>query len=251
MRLFLGMWQTLSRLTGLTGYPGPQGPPDTNLDRNLAVPNDSRLTWGDLPALFGSLARGKISLRRKRLLACGACRLHWNTTTDARLRRAIELSEHHADGLISEEQMQVSSRETEELVELRGQRRNGADDLGPIVELERAVADLARGEILLSLLHAWQADCTRQKDWLVLIRDLLQGTMSTVTVQPTWKKWNDQLVEKVARTIYDEARFDELPILADALEEAGCDHPLLLSHLRSPGPHYRGCWALDWVLEHP
>jgi len=39
-----------------------------------------------------------------------------------------------------------------------------------------------------------------------------------------------------------------LPILADALEEAGCDDVDVLAHLRGPGPHARGCWALDLVL---
>lgn len=39
-----------------------------------------------------------------------------------------------------------------------------------------------------------------------------------------------------------------LAVLSDALEEAGCDDAEILSHLRSPGPHVRGCWALDLVL---
>ncbi len=42
--------------------------------------------------------------------------------------------------------------------------------------------------------------------------------------------------------------FDELPVLADALEEAGCTGAEILEHLRSPGRHARGCWALDLLL---
>jgi hypothetical protein len=41
---------------------------------------------------------------------------------------------------------------------------------------------------------------------------------------------------------------DRLAVLADALEDAGCADPDLLAHLRGPGPHVRGCWALDLVL---
>lgn len=52
----------------------------------------------------------------------------------------------------------------------------------------------------------------------------------------------------LARVIYDERRFEELPVLADALEDAGCDCAQMLAHLRSPGPHVLGCWALDCVL---
>ena len=53
---------------------------------------------------------------------------------------------------------------------------------------------------------------------------------------------------KLARTIYDDRRFDLLPILADALEEAGCGDAEILAHCRGPGPHVRGCWAVDLVL---
>ena len=49
----------------------------------------------------------------------------------------------------------------------------------------------------------------------------------------------------MAQWIYQERAFAELPILADALEDAGCTDPTLLDHLRRPGPHFRGCWALD------
>jgi hypothetical protein len=52
----------------------------------------------------------------------------------------------------------------------------------------------------------------------------------------------------LAQGIYEERAFDDLPVLADALEEAGCDQPDLLAHLRGPGPHVRGCWAVDLLL---
>jgi hypothetical protein len=48
--------------------------------------------------------------------------------------------------------------------------------------------------------------------------------------------------------MYEERAFDRLPILADALEEAGCAEADLLAHLRGPAPHVRGCWALDLLL---
>src|SRR5262249_3045115 len=56
-------------------------------------------------------------------------------------------------------------------------------------------------------------------------------------------------VKKIAQTIYDERQFENLPILADALEDAGCDNADILSHCRSPGPHVRGCWLVDLILE--
>jgi hypothetical protein len=41
---------------------------------------------------------------------------------------------------------------------------------------------------------------------------------------------------------------DPFAILADALEEAGCTDAAILSHLRGPGPHVRGCWVVDLLL---
>ena len=58
----------------------------------------------------------------------------------------------------------------------------------------------------------------------------------------------DGIVYKLALHAYEAHAWDRLPILADALEEAGCDDVDVLAHLRGPGPHARGCWALDLVL---
>jgi hypothetical protein len=58
----------------------------------------------------------------------------------------------------------------------------------------------------------------------------------------------DDAVRQLAEVIYESQEFDRLPLLADALEDAGCTDAELLGHLRSPGPHVRGCWAVDLVL---
>jgi hypothetical protein len=60
--------------------------------------------------------------------------------------------------------------------------------------------------------------------------------------------WNDGTVRRIADGIYQERAFDRLPILADALLDAGCDNEALILHCRSEGPHVRGCWALDLIL---
>lgn len=63
------------------------------------------------------------------------------------------------------------------------------------------------------------------------------------------ERWLTPDVLRIAQEIYEDRRFDELPVLADALEiEGGCDHTGLLGHLRSPGPHYKGMWSLDLIL---
>ncbi len=60
--------------------------------------------------------------------------------------------------------------------------------------------------------------------------------------------WLTPAVVNLARTIYEERTFVLLPILADALEEAGCDNADILQHCRGPGPHTRGCWPLGLLI---
>jgi hypothetical protein len=79
------------------------------------------------------------------------------------------------------------------------------------------------------------------------LRDLAGQLFAVVRLDPSWLTWNEGIVPKLARSI-EEGRFEALPVLADALEEAGCDCTALLDHCRSRGPHIRGCWALDLLL---
>ena len=67
-------------------------------------------------------------------------------------------------------------------------------------------------------------------------------------VEPAWLAWNGGTVPQLAQAIYEERAFDRLPILADALEEAGCTDAEILRHCREPGEHARGCWPLDRIL---
>jgi hypothetical protein len=60
--------------------------------------------------------------------------------------------------------------------------------------------------------------------------------------------WRTTAVMALARCAYEERSFDLLPVLADALQDAGCPEGAITSHLREPGPHVRGCWAVDLAL---
>ncbi|HYV39293.1 MAG TPA: hypothetical protein VE988_26630 [Gemmataceae bacterium] len=60
--------------------------------------------------------------------------------------------------------------------------------------------------------------------------------------------WNDSTIPKLAQAIYEAQAFDRLPVLADALEEAGCQDEDMLNHCRRPGVHVKGCWVFDLVL---
>lgn len=81
-----------------------------------------------------------------------------------------------------------------------------------------------------------------------LVRDIFGNPFRPSTIDPTWLTWNNGTVAKIAHTIYDDRRFDIMPILGDALEDAGCVDGQILGHCRGPGPHVRGCWAVDIIL---
>ena len=83
---------------------------------------------------------------------------------------------------------------------------------------------------------------------LTMLRDIFGNPFRHAKIDPAWLTWNGGTVPNIARAVYQERDFDRLPILADALEDAGCDDADILAHCRSGGPHVRGCWVVDLLL---
>jgi hypothetical protein len=83
---------------------------------------------------------------------------------------------------------------------------------------------------------------------VALLREIIGNPFRPVRCSVEWLEANSGAARRLAEVIYSQRAFDSLPILADALEEAGCDNAEILSHCRGPGPHVHGCWALDTVL---
>ena len=81
-----------------------------------------------------------------------------------------------------------------------------------------------------------------------ILRCIFGNPFKPVTAPPSWLAWNGGTVLNMAKVIYAERRFNDLPILADALEEAGCTDEAVLEHCRSGGEHVRGCWVVDLLL---
>lgn len=78
-----------------------------------------------------------------------------------------------------------------------------------------------------------------------LLRCIVGNPYTPTGVDPAWLRWNDGAVPRLAETIHCERRFDELPVLADALEEAGCEDSDILGHCRTRREHALGCWVLS------
>jgi hypothetical protein len=79
-----------------------------------------------------------------------------------------------------------------------------------------------------------------------LVRDIFGNPYRPVAFAPGWR--TDTAVT-LARTMYEAREFGAMPILADALQDAGCENPDILDHCRDVNqPHVRGCWVVDLVL---
>ncbi|HEX4609174.1 MAG TPA: hypothetical protein VH092_13295 [Urbifossiella sp.] len=78
-----------------------------------------------------------------------------------------------------------------------------------------------------------------------LVRDVFGNPFCRAEVAPEWRT---EAVVTLARGMTARGEFAPMPVLADALEDAGCADDLVLDHCRGPGPHARGCWVLESVL---
>jgi carbon storage regulator len=83
----------------------------------------------------------------------------------------------------------------------------------------------------------------RQEVW-----DLLHGPPSRAILDSAWLTWNGGTIPRLARAIAEEGDHDALPILADALEEAGCADAAILDHCRSCSRQVRSSWVVDLIL---
>ena len=84
-----------------------------------------------------------------------------------------------------------------------------------------------------------------QERQVCFLRDLVGNDRRHVAVE---RRWLTETVAALAEAVYTDRAFDRLPILADALEDAGCTDRAMLDHCRQPGEHARGCWVVDLVL---
>jgi hypothetical protein len=212
------------------------------------------------PYEIGMYAR---SPRQRHLFACACCRRVWRFVTDGRARAAFAVVERFIDGEASAEECDAAAS-----VIFHGVSEGG--DVGRSMELVRwtvngshpgrasraarraawrVAAEADPGGRLTSRRPrspayeaALAAEFRAQAD---LLRDIVGSPFRPVAADPAWLT---STVVALAAAIYADRAFDGLPVLADALQDAGCEHPDVLGHCWGPGPHVRGCWVVDLLL---
>jgi hypothetical protein len=189
----------------------------------------------------------KASNRKLRLFACACLKTVRYLITDSGRRRIIETAERWADGLVTDAEARAT---------LASSPYESSVSWGD--NANEQAANRTAGSVLFASAQvaaetvAWNVPKfgsrsvpTRFPIYPSLLRDIVGNPFRPVTVAPSWLT---PTVRELAEAIYQESAFDRMPILADALEDAGCDNQDILNHCRQPGEHVRGCWVVDLVL---
>jgi len=192
--------------------------------------------------------RPRTSARKKRLLTVAACRLA--PLDEHAWLAAMDVVERYAEGRASREEM------------LRARRQLRWVDRGPQPPPNLGAAMtatyLSNSECCNAVSFINPETITvggRRWDWrryqseiAELIREVIGNPFRPSAIDPAWLAFGGGQVVRLAEGIYEERAFDRMPVLGDALEDAGCSDGAILGHCREKRRHVRGCWALDLVL---
>ncbi|WP_246523162.1 hypothetical protein [Gemmata palustris] len=222
------------------------------------------------PELMSELLKTQLSERKSRLLACAICRDMGREIKDQRFSRMIVTGERWADEGIEPPEADEVSNDGDTLHDeawaagnlgtsiaalstqfcimpvplhsffpppkpkLQGWRR--------VLEISSKVLDRVLGNENEAQAHFREERRTR----CYYAREVLGNPFRPVTFAPDWRT---STALALAAQMYRSRDFSAMPILADALQDAGCENTDILNHCRGPGPHVRGCWGVDLVLE--
>ena len=205
-----------------------------------------------------ALLSGKVSDRKLRLCACGCCHRFWRLMGERAIPREVEVAEQFADGEVELSQVRrIRSR-----LGGREEKSSAWAANGVLYAVLDDSAEVAAGRTMKAALDfryvfaseglrssgEYQAatDQKAEREGLLrLVCDIFGNPFRPVTFDPAWRT---STAVALARGMYESRDFGAMPILADALQDAGCDNEDALNHCRGPGPHVRGCWVVDLVL---
>jgi hypothetical protein len=188
-----------------------------------------------------------------RLFGVACCRHVWRSLRDPDSRKAVEVSERFADGEATPAALRgalkaattaAEDAEFEATNSMSSSRWAARDAAEAAVEVARK--QLRPGAVARKVRAALIAVGAMPKDQPALLRDILGNPFRPVAFNA---KWGTDTAVALAKQMYESRDFGAMPILADALQEAGCEESAILDHCRgATTPHARGCWVVDLVL---
>lgn len=203
--------------------------------------------------------------RKLLLYGVACCRVHWRLLHHTASRGAVEWSESFADGLVERDEAYNRLEWASEGAAFRCEEASARDEHSEWAD-DEAAALLFRGRLVKperpNVRAAYFANALMTLDGhdpydptfgnyapllsLPLLRDIFGNPFRPVAFAPEWRT---DTVVSLAHTMYESREFGAMPILADALQDAGYDHPDILAHCRDTAlAHVRGCWVTDLVL---
>lgn len=211
------------------------------------------LSCGD-PTPMLEFLRDKASDRKLRLFACACCRLIWASLVDVRSRAAVEVAERLADALTTDDEVAIADEDA------KAAARVGAS-FAPVYLLSASLwaggnlPSHGAAIVALASVETFQRSVTNNRreaietaitqKQVLLFGEIFGSPFYPVALDPSWLT---STVVALAEGIYQERAFDRMVILADALQDAGCDNEDVLNHCQQPGEHVKGCWVVDLIL---
>lgn len=193
-----------------------------------------------------------LSPRLTRLFAVAVCRDVWEFMTDERSRTAVAVAERFADGkaIVKERRAAFQSARDAYIEMCQGELSDEAMLLAFAARAARDAAD-AQGKLPNAISSAAAAlgmtpdEAQRRGVYARQVRLLLAIVGPGYGLLP---EWHTADAVALARTCYETKDWSIMPILADALQDAGCENDDVLDHCRGPGPYVRGDWVLDSLI---
>ncbi len=211
------------------------------------------------PVSLMHVSRERTQNRKVWLFGCACCRQIWKLLIHPASRSAVEVVERYAEGNAERSELDRAAEDARFAFELA---QNGGVPFSSMVEptahshafAALSVYDLAYPA--LSMSRQWMrgtteaASCalgraSKSAEQVALVRDIFGNPFRPVTFSPSWRT---STPVALAAQMYESRDFGAMPILADALQDAGCDNADVLGHCRGDSPHVRGCWVVDLVL---
>jgi hypothetical protein len=228
----------------------------------MAITEQEWLACSDPQPMLNFLRGNKN--RKVRLFGCACCRRIGHLLKDDVICQALHRAELYADGLIRDSTAMTWYKKAAAARDRLPKQRGPDDEVKWLAYHAVAEATISNRyaaylNTYRTVAHAvvrfagvptggaeWSAAFAMQQAALVpLLRDIAGDPFHPVSADRTWLT---PTVTSLAEAAYQDRAFDRLPILADALEDAGCDNADILNHCRKPGEHVRGCWVVDLVL---
>lgn len=185
--------------------------------------------------------RSRASARKLRLLLCACVRTLRDSTTVRECQPTIEVAERFADGLATASELRAPP-------EGEGSNWEGWIAYPDAFEAARYLIPVCLSRDMETF-RMWERRKRREcrSRYNRLVADVFDPLLSRLVAFDA--DWKTSTAVAVAQQMYDSRDFSTMPILADALQDAGCDNDDILNHCRDPEqPHIRGCWVVDLVL---